>query len=117
MSRDTTAESLLPLNPRVLSLLVVLLDGATHGYAIKQAVEEASEGRVTLDPGSLYRMISKLVDDGLITEADEVRLPGDDPRRRYYALTDLGRDVVAAETSRLAGLLERARPLLDGSGA
>ncbi len=117
MSHDTTAESFLPLNPRVLSLLVVLLGGAAHGYAIKQAVEEASEGRVTLDPGSLYRMISKLVDDGLIRETDGGGIPDDDTRRRYYAPTDLGRDVVAAETRRLAGLLAQARPLLPGAGA
>jgi len=109
---DRAAEDYLPLNPRVLSLMVVLLHGPAHGYSIKQSVEARSNGRVTLDPGSLYRMISKLVDDRLIEETEEGREEGDDPRRRYYRLTELGKAVAAAETGRLEQLVAHARPRL-----
>lgn len=109
----TPPREFLPLNPRTFSLLVVLLDGPAHGYGIKQAVEDRSDGAVTLDPGSLYRMISRLVDDGLIAETEERPDPDDDdPRRRYYTLTPLGRSVVEAEAGRLEGVLTRARPRL-----
>lgn len=107
----------LPLNPRVFALLFALLEGPAHGYRLKQAIEERSEGAVTMDPGSLYRTIAKLVDEGIVQEAsppdDEV---GEDARRRYYAITDLGRRLVAAEASRLRHLLahgEQARLLPD----
>lgn len=113
--KTTPPDSFLPLNPRVFSLLVVLLDGPSHGYGIKLAVEERSGGQVTLDPGSLYRMISRLVDDGIIAESG-ARDAGGDPRRRYYELTALGREVVAEEARRLEGLLEDARSHLDRLG-
>lgn len=108
----------LPLNPRTFALLLALLEGPAHGYRLKQAVEERSDGSVVLDPGSLYRSIARLVDDGLVegckAPPDEL---GEDARRRYYRATDLGRRVVAAEATRLRGLLDHAdaaRLLADG---
>lgn len=96
----------LPLNPRVLALLVALAKGPTHGYALKTAVEEGSGHTVTMDPGSLYRHLSKLEDDGLVEEvATPPEEAGGDPRRRFYATTPLGRAVLAAETRRLRSLL------------
>jgi len=109
----------LPLNPRVFAILAAILEGPAHGYRVRQLVEGRSHGTIILDPGSLYRTISKLLDDGII---EEVHAPDgdvdDDPRRRYYAVTELGRSVAAAEASRLRALL--SRPVLSpgalGSG-
>jgi len=99
----------LPLNPRVFAILTVLLEVPSHGYRIKQEVEERSGGAVTLDPGSLYRSIAKLLDDGIV---EEVPAPADeadvDARRRYYGITPFGRALVAAEASRLHALLDRS---------
>jgi DNA-binding PadR family transcriptional regulator len=98
----------LPLNPRVFAILAALLEEPAHGYRIKQTVEERSGGAVTLDPGSLYRTIAKLLQDGLL---EEVPAPqGEesvDTRRRYYGITSFGRALAAAEASRLRHLLDR----------
>jgi len=102
----------LPLNPRVFAILMALSEGEAHGYRIKQSVEEHSAGTIRLDPGSLYRSIARLVDDGWILESEDPPDSGsDDARRRYYALTALGRAVLSAEATRLAGLVDTARTL------
>lgn len=106
----------LPLNPRVFAILVVLLEAPAHGYRIKQAVEERSDGAVTLDPGSLYRTIAKLLDDGVVEEVSAPAETGEnDPRRRYYGVTAFGRALAAAEASRLRHLL--AQPGLHAGWA
>ncbi|HVS16428.1 MAG TPA: PadR family transcriptional regulator [Thermoanaerobaculia bacterium] len=110
-----TPDSHLPLNPRVFALLLALADGPAHGYAIKVAVEERSRS-LRLDAGSLYRHLSRLVEDGLVEECDPPRGEQPDARRRYYRLTGFGRRVLAAEARRLDDLvaLARSRRLLDG---
>ncbi len=98
----------LPLKPVFFSILLVLADGASHGYGILKAIEARTEGAIRLEPGNLYRYVKKLLDLGLIAEADDVRDPSGDERRRYYALTQLGRDVVRAEAIRMRGLVRAA---------
>jgi DNA-binding PadR family transcriptional regulator len=103
------AQYQLPLNPRVFAILVALLEGPAHGYRIRQEVDERSQGTITLDPGSLYRTIAKLLDDGILEEVDAPNHEAsDDPRRRYYAVTAFGRELAAAEAARLRTLLSRA---------
>jgi DNA-binding PadR family transcriptional regulator len=98
----------LPLNPRVFAILAVLLEVPSHGYRIKQEVEARSAGAVKLDPGSLYRTIAKLLDDGVVEERPAPVAELDvDPRRRYYGVTALGRELAAAEAARLRALLDR----------
>ena len=104
----------LPLAPHVYLILHALADGDAHGYALRSAVIERSNGMITLDPGSLYRLIARLVEDGAVSEAPpRARPAGDDERRRYYRLTPAGRRVLAAETNRMADLVaaERRRSL------
>ena len=99
-----------PLTPAVFHILLALTGSAKHGYAIMREVEETSEGRMLLGPGTLYGAIKRLLEAGLIAEIDERPDPAlDDSRRRYYELTDLGRKVLAAETERLAHMVEVAR--------
>jgi DNA-binding PadR family transcriptional regulator len=113
---DAELSRYLPLNPRVFAILAVLLEAPAHGYRIKQSVEERSEGAVTLDPGSLYRTIAKLLDEGVLEEVPAPAEAGEsDPRRRYYGVTALGRALAAAEASRLRHLL--AQPGLHAGWA
>ena len=93
----------------VMHILVALADGEKHGYAIMRDVAELSEGRVRMGSGTLYGSIKRMLDQGLIEEADERPDPTlDDQRRRYYRLTPLGHRVGAAEHQRLAALINAA---------
>ena len=106
MRDSSELDRYLPLKPLVLHILLALAEEEGHGYAIMRAVRERSEGRIRLETGPLYRQLKRLLDDGLVEESD--RRPAadrDDQRRRYYRLTQLGRDVAAAEARRLAGLV------------
>jgi len=107
-----------PLNPKVFMILIAFLEGSAHGYQIKKSVEERSGGQAVLDAGSLYRIIARLLEDGLIDESRERPGQDDDPRRRYYELTDAGRQAVAAEARRLRELIgiAHAHDLLDLPG-
>ncbi len=102
----------LPLNPRDLLVLTVLLDSPLHGYGIIKAVEEKSDAAVLLDPANLYRVLRRMRTAGWIDEATGVAASEVDDRRRTYALTNGGREVVAAELRRLKSLLGDALPAL-----
>jgi len=96
----------IPLTPRTLHILLALTDGPEHGYAIMKEVEACSGGRVTVGPGTLYEAIGRLVALELLEEVPPPETsPSDRHRRRFYALTPLGREVVRLETARLAALV------------
>jgi DNA-binding PadR family transcriptional regulator len=101
-------DALLPLPPVTFHLLLSLLDGERHGYAIIQDVEARTSGDLRLSAGTLYRSIARMVEQGLITEVAK-RTPGDDERRRYYRVTPFGVAVARAEARRLSDLVRLAR--------
>jgi len=100
-------DSFLPLKPNWFHILLALTPVEQHGYAIMQAVLERTGGKVRLWPATLYGALKKLTDEGLIEESPTRPEPGaDDPRRKYYRLTSLGRQVLAAESQRLRDLVQ-----------
>jgi DNA-binding PadR family transcriptional regulator len=106
---DSTAGELLPLPPATLHILVSLLDGERHGYAIIQDVEARTGGELRMSAGTLYRSIARMVEQGLIVEVQKRRTTADDERRRYYRLTSLGTSVTRAEVRRLEQIVRAAR--------
>ena len=103
-----SAPTFLPLYPATLHILLSLASEDLHGYGIMQEVARQSQGTYKLGPGTLYDNLQKLIQRKFVQELG--RRPGDeDPRRRYYRLTSLGRGVLAAETDRLAGVVREAR--------
>jgi DNA-binding PadR family transcriptional regulator len=103
-------ESFLPLTPAMFHILLALADGERHGYGIIQEVENSTDGKVRMGPGTLYGSVKRMLSDGLIAESDERPDPElDDERRRYYRLTDFGRQVAVAEAQRLTQLVTAAR--------
>ena len=104
------ADSFLPLPTAVFHILVALADQERHGYAIMQDVAERTEGKVRLSAGTLYSAVRRMLEQGLIEELRESPDPDSaDERRRYYAITALGRAVALAEARRVTDLLSQAR--------
>ena len=103
---DATPKSFLPLKTQWFHILLALAAEDQHGYGIMQEVLERTGGKVRLWPATLYGSIKRLIEEGLIEESDERPAPElDDARRRYYRLTQLGRDVPDTERERLEELV------------
>jgi DNA-binding PadR family transcriptional regulator len=85
-------------------VLLALLGGSSHGYAVMQDVEELTDGKLRLGPGTLYTAIKRLLTAGLIEESES-----DSERRRCYRLTRKGKMVATDEAQRLADLVRTAR--------
>ena len=101
-------KSFLPLSPAALHILLSLAGQELHGYAIMQEVRRQSDGKYKLGPGTLYDNLQKLIVRNLVEELG--RRPGDDdPRRRYYRLSSLGRGVLSAEIARLDDVVREGK--------
>jgi DNA-binding PadR family transcriptional regulator len=98
----------LPLSSAALHILLALAGEDLHGYGIMQEIARQSGGIYKLGPGTLYDNLRKLIQDGWVQELGP-RQGDNDPRRRYYRLSDAGRDVLRAETVRLTQVVREAR--------
>lgn len=107
---DPSVDSLLPLPPATLHILMALADDDRHGYAIIQDIAARTDGAVRMSAGTLYRSIQRMIEQGLIVEIQERPDPElDDERRRYYRITRFGTVVARAEARRLQSLVRLAR--------
>jgi len=97
-------DDFLPLPTAAFHILVALADGDRHGYAIMQDIAERTCGSIRMSPGTLYGAISRLLEQGLISE-----LPGQDDRRRSYRIAAFGRAVAVADAKRMSEMLRQAR--------
>ncbi|MEM1178231.1 MAG: PadR family transcriptional regulator [Acidobacteriota bacterium] len=103
---DAKTDDYLPLRAADCHLLMALRRGEMYGYALLQAMADDSSGVVTMDIGALYRALDRLMRDGLIAESGRQDAePSRGRPRRYYAITDFGREVLAAELVRLERLV------------
>ncbi|HUF26127.1 MAG TPA: helix-turn-helix transcriptional regulator [Gemmatimonadaceae bacterium] len=99
-----------PLTTPVFQILLSLVDQELHGYAIIQDIARRTGGEIRLTASTLYAAVKRLLDTGWIDEPPRrPRTDRDDPRRRYYRLTALGRDAARAEALRLERLAGMAR--------
>ena len=96
----------LPLRPLDFQVLTVLAGHELHGYGIVQAAQEQFPDQPALEIGSLYRILSRMLDQKLIRE---VRAPETVPKdrrvRRFYTATEVGVAVIRAEANRMRALL------------
>jgi DNA-binding PadR family transcriptional regulator len=103
-----------PLSAAALHILLALAGEELHGYGIMLEAARQSGGKYKLGPGTLYDNLKKLMAAGIVEESR--RQPaGEDPRRRYYRLTGLGKRVLAEEISRLEAVLREAKAVLQGT--
>lgn len=107
----TDAANFIPVKSTVFLILMALAKEPKHGYGVMLDVQERSGGTVNLGTSHLYRHLKRLLDDALVEEVGPGPRDPDDPRRRYYQLTDLGHAVVQAESERLQRLVRDSKRL------
>lgn len=99
----------LPLTESTFYILLSLIPGRKHGYAIMKDVKDLSNERVNLSTSTLYTAVGRLLDQELIERlSDEEQDAGPGLPRKSYTLTDLGRRVLEAESVRLQGMVKEA---------
>ena len=96
-----------PLSTPVFHILLSLVDGELHGYAIIQDIAARTQGEVRLTASTLYAAIKRLLDARLIQEIETAETGG--APRRCYRLTRDGRRTVREEAERLARAVAMAR--------
>lgn len=84
----------LPLTESTYYILLALVE-PLHGYGVMQKVEQLSQGAVKIGPGTLYGAFQALEKEALIVKV------GEEDRRKSYALTPKGREVLKSQIERL----------------
>ena len=95
---DTTAELL--HGTLVALILKTLSGGKRHGYAIAHAIEDATDGVVEVEDGSLYPALYRIERKGWIEAEWGTSELG--RRAKFYKLTPRGRKQLTAETAEWA---------------
>jgi DNA-binding PadR family transcriptional regulator len=95
----------LPLSEATYYILLTLVE-PLHGYGVMQKVETLSDGTVNIGPGTLYGAFTTLEKQGLIVMVKE------EDRRKSYALTAKGRQVLAEQIRRIDIMSRNGRDVL-----
>jgi DNA-binding PadR family transcriptional regulator len=109
VSQPADIERMLPLTHLSYQILLALRTGDKHGYAIIKSVRENPAYPVNPGTGTFYSAISRMQEEGLIFETEPPEESVTDSRRRFYAMTDFGLQVLRAETQRLEQLVKAAK--------
>jgi PadR family transcriptional regulator PadR len=91
-----------------LLILRTLLPGPAHGHTIAKTIERSSEDVLTVEQGSLYPALHRLIKRGWIAAEDGTS--ENNRRAKFYRLTVKGRQQLTVETGkwdRLAGAIAR----------
>lgn len=73
------------------------------GVDIMEKVKVISRGRVLVGPGTLYAMLAKFEENGVI------RMTTSEGRRKSYIITEIGREMLQKEYDRLKIMVEDGR--------
>lgn len=73
-------------------LLLLLAQREAYPYEVKAAIEELSQNTISADENSIYRALNRLAESGVVNS--EVIPSESGPNRRYFFLTDLGRELL-----------------------
>ena len=106
----------LPLSEAVFFILFSLLPGPKHGYAIMKDVQALSDSRVNLSTGTLYGALKRLLERGWVQRVND----GQDEtgrERKAYVLTQLGKGILEAETTRMQSLVAMTQERSSEGGA
>ena len=97
---------LLPVTPLHFQILLALADEPRHGYGMLKEIEEQTGGRMKPATGTLYLALQRM--DELELVENTRRPSSEDKRRRYYRITEFGREVAVAEADRMLAVVGAA---------
>jgi DNA-binding PadR family transcriptional regulator len=104
-----------PLTPAVFHILLALADGEKHGYGIMKSIEDHTDGALRMGAGTLYSTLQRLTEAGWVVEVTPPRAQSArDERRRFYRLTNGGRQALSVEVRRLESLVRLAKRARHG---
>ena len=106
----------LPLSEAVFFILLSLSPGPKHGYAIMKDVQDLSNSRVSLSTGTLYGALKRLLESGWVRRMDEDAGDANGRQRKAYVLTQLGKGILEAETTRMQNLVTTAQSRSTAGG-
>ena len=98
-----------PLTESYFFILLCLYKGPNHGYGIMQQILSLSDGKVSIGPGTIYGATNKMVKKGLIRECQVDKYD----RKRMYALTKMGRQILLEEINRMELLVSKASSIIN----
>nr|WP_170972111.1 PadR family transcriptional regulator [Bacillus yapensis] len=101
MDFDKVIKKYLPMTETAFYILISLTI-PRHGYGIVKHVEEISGSRIRLGSGTVYGTLTKMQKDGIIT------VFADEERKTVYEVTEIGKNLIAAEIERLKELHQNA---------
>jgi len=93
------------LTDSIYYILIALLE-PKHGYLIMKDVEQLTAGEFPMGPATLYTVIKKLL------KAELIVLHSEGDRKKIYAITDKGRELLIHEVERRAKMVEHGRDAL-----
>lgn len=99
----------IPMTESMYYLLLALLHPG-HGYRLMQEIREVSGGRVQMGSGTLYGLLGRMSDDGLIVVREQVGT------RKVYAITEQGKQALQEEYERLCRMTQDIQPFLGEGG-
>jgi PadR family transcriptional regulator PadR len=100
------------------SILASLAEATSHGYDLVDQINGLAAGLVCIDPGSMYRLLRELEEQGLVTSTWQT--PESGPSRRVYVITEEGLealDLMAASLSQWAVGMQRLADHAAGAAA
>jgi PadR family transcriptional regulator, regulatory protein PadR len=71
-----------------VAILSSLADSTAHGYNLVDQIETLTGDLVCIDPGSMYRLLRALEEDGLVSSSWQTPEAG--PSRRVYEISERG---------------------------
>lgn len=96
-------------------VLEVLQHEPMHGWGITERIERRSQGLLSVNQGSLYPALYRLVARGWVSSAWQTTQ--NNRQARYYSLTRAGRKQLAAERAQWEKLSRGVNLILDGAAA
>jgi len=105
---ETTMDRQAALSMLETQVLMVLAGSDLHGYGIALEIQRRDPDGPKVYPTNLYRRLHDLADRGLIANAG-TELDDKGRARKAFAITNVGREALSAQTQRLAGFVEELR--------